>query len=68
MARPKRFTQRELIKKLEEGGWTRRPGGRHQVKMVKEGERPVTIPQYQGKALPIGLSQAILKQAGVEDN
>ena len=36
--------------------------------MVKEGERPVTIPEYKGQSLPIGLSQAILKQAAVEDD
>jgi len=28
----------------------------------------VTIPEFKGETLPVGLSQAILKQAGIEDD
>ncbi len=67
---PKRrhYTQEELIRKLREHGWEQSVGGKHQVKMIREGERPVTIPEFKGGTLPIGLSHAILKQAGIEDD
>ena len=64
----KRHTQKELIKKLKENEWTQSVGGKHQVKMTREGHRPVTIPEFKGETLPVGLSQAILKQAGIEDD
>jgi predicted RNA binding protein YcfA (HicA-like mRNA interferase family) len=67
MARRQRYTQKELIRRLSGAGWKRQAGGRHQVKMTKEGRRPVTIPEYRGETLPVGLSEAILKQAGIED-
>jgi predicted RNA binding protein YcfA (HicA-like mRNA interferase family) len=41
-------------------------GGKHVVKMTKSGKRPVTIPQHGGEVLPVGLSNAILKQAEIE--
>ena len=28
----------------------------------------MTIPEFKGETLPVGLSQAILKQAGIEDD
>src|SRR5450755_1441050 len=34
--------QREWIKALEDGGWIRERGGKHQVKMVKPGKRPIS--------------------------
>jgi predicted RNA binding protein YcfA (HicA-like mRNA interferase family) len=33
--------QREWIKALEDDGWVRERGGKHQVKMVKSGKRPI---------------------------
>lgn len=68
MARLKRYTQKLLIKKLKQHGWEQSVGGKHQVKMIREGHRPVTIPEFKGETLPVGLSQAILKQAGIEDD
>ena len=68
MAKRKRYTQKTLIKMLKEHGWEQSVGGKHQVKMTREGQRPVTIPEFKGETLPIGLSQAILKQAGIEDD
>jgi hypothetical protein len=37
------------------------------VVMVKPGNLPVTIPLSKGETMPIGLTQAILKQAGLDD-
>jgi predicted RNA binding protein YcfA (HicA-like mRNA interferase family) len=34
--------QREWIKALEDDGWVRERGGKHQVKMVKSGKRPMS--------------------------
>lgn len=68
MAKRKRYTQQALIKVLKEHGWEQTIGGKHQVKMTREGHRPVTIPEFKGETLPVGLSQAILKQAGIEDD
>ncbi len=68
MAKRKRYTQKQLIKTLKEHGWEQSIGGKRQVKMVWEGHRPVTIPEFKGETLPVGLSQAILKQAGIEDD
>lgn len=62
----KRYTQKELVRLLTANGWTAGTGGKHQVKMMKAGERPITIPDYKGQTLPVGLTQAILKQAGIE--
>lgn len=53
---------------MQANGWVRKGGGRHQVKMVKAGQRPVTVPEYRGETLPVGLSQAILRQAGIKDD
>lgn len=66
-AKRKRYTQKQLIKTLKDRGWEQSVGGKHQVKMVREGHRPVTIPEFRGETLPVGLSQGILKQAGIED-
>ncbi|MPZ71184.1 MAG: addiction module toxin, HicA family [Actinobacteria bacterium] len=68
MARLKRYKQKQLIKTLKQHGWEQSVGGKHQVKMIREGHRPVTIPEFKGETLPVGLSQAILKQAGIEDD
>ena len=68
MAKRKRYTQKALAKVLKERGWEQSVGGKHQVKMTREGHRPVTIPEFKGETLPVGLSQAILKQAGIEDD
>lgn len=68
MAKRKRYTQKTLAKVLKEHGWEQSVGGKHQVKMTREGHRPVTIPEFNGETLPVGLSQAILKQAGIEDD
>jgi len=40
-------------------------GGKHVVKMEKEGQRPITLPHHHGKTYGKGLTAAILKQAGL---
>jgi len=63
---PRVLSPRRMQTLLEEHGWEATVGGKHQVKMVKPGERPITLPQH-GKDYPVGLTRAILKQAGLLD-
>jgi len=57
--------QKKAIKLLREDGWRKSRGGKHQVKMVKAGYRPITLPQHKGRDYPPGLARAILRQAGL---
>jgi predicted RNA binding protein YcfA (HicA-like mRNA interferase family) len=57
--------QRKAIKLLIEAGWTQSRGGKHQVKMVKKGQRPITLPHHRGRDYSRGLARMILKQAGL---
>ncbi|MBK5219558.1 MAG: type II toxin-antitoxin system HicA family toxin [Thermoleophilia bacterium] len=50
---------------LEGHGWTQTTGGKHQVKMVKSGKRPITLPRHKGQDYSPGLTTAILRQAGL---
>jgi predicted RNA binding protein YcfA (HicA-like mRNA interferase family) len=67
MTKRRRYTQKALVKKLQDHGWTLSSGGKHQVKMVREGCRPITIPVFKNQTLPVGLSTSILKQAEIEE-
>jgi predicted RNA binding protein YcfA (HicA-like mRNA interferase family) len=60
------LSQKKAIKLLKENGWTQARGGKHQVKMTKEGRRPITLPQHKGRDYQPGLARAILKQAGLQ--
>lgn len=62
---PKTMTQREARSLLEANGWICAIGGKHNVKMTKEGQRPITLPMHNGEAYGPRLTQAILKQAGL---
>lgn len=62
---PKRLSQRTAQRLLEEHGWTRETGGKHVVKMVKPGNRPITLPAAKRQDYAAGLTQGILKQAGL---
>lgn len=62
---PKLLSQKTAKKLLESHGWTEEQGGKHVVKMVKKGMRPITLPAHKGQDYAIGLSRAILKQAGL---
>lgn len=63
---PKVLNQRAAIALLKSHGWEQAQGGKHQVKMEKEGHRPITLPQHKGRDYPPGLRDAILKQAGLK--
>lgn len=62
---PKRLSQATARKLLEANGWVCETGGKHVVKMVKSGERPITLPAHKGQDYAVGLTRAILKQAGL---
>ncbi len=59
------MTQREVRKLLEQHGWQCTAGGKHGVKMVKDGHRPITLPHHRGADYSPGLFASILKQAGL---
>jgi predicted RNA binding protein YcfA (HicA-like mRNA interferase family) len=60
------LNQRQAIRLLQRNGWQREVGGKHAVKMTKEGERPVPLPHHQGRDYGRGLTQSILKQSGID--
>lgn len=62
---PQTLNQSDMIHVLAENGWTQDTGGKHQVKMTKPGHRPITLPEHKRRDYPPGLSEAILKQAGI---
>src|SRR5262249_4039219 len=57
--------QRRAIRLLQDNGWTKVRGGKHVVKMVQPGRRPITLPRSNGQSYSKGLSAAIVKQAGL---
>jgi predicted RNA binding protein YcfA (HicA-like mRNA interferase family) len=57
--------QKQWIKLLIQNGWTKERGGKHQVKMTKPGQRPITLPMHKGQQYPKGLNAAIRRQAGL---
>lgn len=63
---PKTMTQQQARSLLEANGWNCTIGGKHNVKMVKDGCRPITLPKHNGQAYAKGLTEAILKQAGLK--
>jgi predicted RNA binding protein YcfA (HicA-like mRNA interferase family) len=62
----RRLNQKSAIKLLGANGWTRTVGGKHSVKMVKPGRRPVTLPRHRGQDYSPGLTAAILRQAEIK--
>ncbi len=60
------LNQKQAIKLLAQHGWTRSTGGKHSVKMTKEGHRPITLPAHKRRDYQPGLTAAILKQAGIK--
>lgn len=63
---PDLLDQKSARKLLEQNGWKCTKGGKHNVKMEKEGERPITLPRHRGATYGKGLSAAIRKQAGLD--
>ena len=62
---PKTMTQRQARSLLEANGWNCIRGGKHVVKMEKEGRRPVTLPSHNGETYSVSLTREILKSAGL---
>ena len=60
-------TQKEWIKRLKRAGWQLERGGKHQVKMTKDGKRPITLPEHKGRAYSKGLEAELRRQAGIAD-
>jgi predicted RNA binding protein YcfA (HicA-like mRNA interferase family) len=60
------LNQKRSVRLLKEHGWARTAGGKHGIKMTKQGERPITLPHHRGADYSKGLTQAILKQAGID--
>ncbi|HUZ38188.1 MAG TPA: type II toxin-antitoxin system HicA family toxin [Streptosporangiaceae bacterium] len=50
----------------ERNGWTEEQGGKHSVKMVKPGHRPVTLPMHGGGDYSRDLTDQILREAGLK--
>jgi len=63
---PKLLDQRSARRLLEQHGWEMTTGGKHVVKMEKEGQRPITLPYHRGQTYSRGLTAAILRQAGLD--
>jgi len=61
----KLLNQKSAIKLLKQHGWTQTVGGKHNVKMVREG-KAITLPQHKGRDYSLDLTRAILKQAGID--
>jgi len=59
-------TQKWWIKRLKREGWTKTPGGKHQVKMVKAGMRPITLPEFKREAYSKDMEAQIRRQAGLK--
>ena len=60
-------TQKEWIKRLEQEGWALERGGKHQVKMTKPGQRPVTLPENKRRAYSKGFEAQLRRETGLQD-
>ena len=62
----KLLNQKSARKLLEAHGWAKTVGGKHNIKMEKPGQRPITLPMHKGQDYSAGLTQSILKAAGID--
>jgi predicted RNA binding protein YcfA (HicA-like mRNA interferase family) len=60
------LNQKSAQKLLEANGWTKTKGGKHNIKMDKPGERPITLPKHKNEDYSKGLTAAIKRQAGLD--
>jgi predicted RNA binding protein YcfA (HicA-like mRNA interferase family) len=63
---PRVLSQRSAIRLLTRHGWEQVRGGKHSVKMVKPGQRPVTLPMHGGGDYSRELTDRILREAGLK--
>lgn len=66
-ALPKRLSQATAKKLLEQEGWIKTLGGKHNIKMEKPGQRPITLPRHKGETYSPGLTTGILRSAKLKD-
>jgi predicted RNA binding protein YcfA (HicA-like mRNA interferase family) len=59
------MNQAEAIALLALHGWAKTKGGKHNVKMERDGMRPVTLPEHRSQQYSKDLTRRILKQAGI---
>jgi len=59
------MNQKSARKLLEKNGWTKTQGGKHNIKMEKAGQRPITLPMHHGEDYSKSLTARILRQAGL---
>jgi predicted RNA binding protein YcfA (HicA-like mRNA interferase family) len=57
-----------MAKLLESEGWTQGKGTKHNVKMERDGDRPITLPHHGGHDYHKNLTSRILKEAGLKGN
>jgi hypothetical protein len=55
-------TQKEWIKRLQKEGWTLDHGGKHQVKMTKAGQRPITLPENKRRVYSKGFEAQLRRE------
>jgi hypothetical protein len=60
MAEPK--DQKSWTKFLISRDWAVEHGGKHQIKMVKESCRPITLPMNKGREYAKGMNAALRRQ------
>jgi hypothetical protein len=48
-------------------GWALDRGGKHQVKMTKLGQRPITLPENKRRAYSKGFEAQLRRAAGLKD-
>lgn len=63
---PRVLSQRSAKELLEAHGWTESLGGKHNVKMIKSGHRPITLLMHRGGDYSRDLTAAILREAGLK--
>lgn len=62
---PRLLSQRTAVRLLAREGWALSRGGKHAVKMRREGRRPITLPHAHGETYSRGLTLAIYREAGL---
>ena len=61
-------TQRQWVKALLDLGWAKERGGKHQVKMTKDGCRPITLPANKRQAYSKGLEAQLKRELRDAEN
>jgi hypothetical protein len=58
-------TQTQWITLLRRDGWRQQAGGKHQVKMTKQGRRPITLPDNHRRAYSKGFEAQLRREVGL---